>query len=156
MTIHATTDLPTVETEAAPQTKGTDLRWDPVYLRGEKIMLAQFPEGALKELVQEICSPHRQWRRKAACSGLGPEQFYPAGGEEYSGVLAARIGPRVCHECPVRISCLAEGLGERHGIWGGLSIKQRSAVKKMLSVMIGSPVEPPASTATYALWAEQW
>jgi hypothetical protein len=35
-------------------------------------------------------------------------------------------------ECPVRIQCLlyAEGNDEQHGIWGGLSHRERNALKR--------------------------
>jgi hypothetical protein len=35
-------------------------------------------------------------------------------------------------ECPVRLECLlyAEGNDEQHGIWGGLSHRERNALKR--------------------------
>jgi hypothetical protein len=35
-------------------------------------------------------------------------------------------------ECPVRVACLlyAEGNDEQHGIWGGLSHRERNALKR--------------------------
>lgn len=66
------------------------------------------------------------WMRFAACRGMDTEEFYPPRG----GNLA---GPRaVCGECPVREECrdYAIANNDHLGIWGGLSGKQRRAVRR--------------------------
>lgn len=67
------------------------------------------------------------WRDEAACLETDPEWFFPTTGGD-NGVH----GKRVCFEsCAVRLQCLAYALeaGEEHGIWGGLSAKERAALK---------------------------
>ena len=66
-----------------------------------------------------------EWRRDAACLGAGPNAFYPERGED---VLAAKA---VCAECPVKQDCLDYALETRQlfGIWGGLSERQRRALR---------------------------
>lgn len=66
------------------------------------------------------------WRDSAACRDSDPQLFFPAGkgGGPVAQVKAARA---VCARCPVRIPCLefaVEG-GDRHGVFGGLSERQR-------------------------------
>lgn len=61
------------------------------------------------------------WRDRARCAEADPEAFYPDKGESS---LAAK---RICARCDVRDDCLQEALerGERFGIWGGTSPRQR-------------------------------
>ena len=49
--------------------------------------------------------------------------FFPPVG----GVRQAREAKQVCAGCPVRDDCLADALttGTSHGIWGGLSVRER-------------------------------
>lgn len=64
------------------------------------------------------------WHRDAACVGLGDE-FYPDWG------CSTRTAKRICTGCPVRRECLAYALasGERWGIWGGASERDRRRMK---------------------------
>lgn len=63
------------------------------------------------------------WTARALCSRADPDLWFP--GEEDHELAAAAI--EVCSRCPVRADCLAHALaiGERHGIWGGLTPTQR-------------------------------
>lgn len=69
----------------------------------------------------EVTLPGDLWRRDAACSHVDPELFYP----EKGGSAAA--AKRICEGCPVRAECLVWALerGERFGVWGGLSERER-------------------------------
>ncbi|MHC0431483.1 WhiB family transcriptional regulator [Streptomyces sp. O3] len=59
----------------------------------------------------------------ARCDGIDPELFFPEHGNQH-GAGEARA---ICAECPVREACLAYAVetGERFGIFGGLSYRQR-------------------------------
>ncbi len=63
----------------------------------------------------------RPWVVFGACRDVDPDLFFPAGREEESHALA------LCASCPVRQECLDYALeaGERFGIWGGMTEKQR-------------------------------
>lgn len=78
--------------------------------------------------VIEIDLLRPRWMRNAACRGQGFDPWFPADevGEE---AAAAR---RVCIGCPVRPECLDYALvaGIRHGLWGGLSAKERRALTR--------------------------
>lgn len=67
------------------------------------------------------------WHDQAACRGMGTTLFFPSRGQITSTAL------RVCDRCPVRIECREWALanGERHGIWGGLSERQRRQVRRI-------------------------
>ncbi|OZM74014.1 hypothetical protein CFN78_06925 [Amycolatopsis antarctica] len=64
------------------------------------------------------------WMTGALCAQTDPEEFYP----EKGGSTAA--AKRICQACDVRVVCLAYALdrGERHGIWGGVSERDRRAM----------------------------
>lgn len=66
------------------------------------------------------------WVADAVCPKADPDAFFPAAGFKATGAKA------VCAECPVRVECLEFALrtGERHGVWGGLSERERSKLKR--------------------------
>lgn len=70
--------------------------------------------------------PRQDWHDNALCAQTDPDMFYPDKGQ---GPGPAR---EVCMACHVRPSCLEHALdnGESQGIWGGMTPKERAAVKR--------------------------
>lgn len=70
------------------------------------------------------------WGERAACRGLDPELFHPDRGE------VVDPAKRICFGCPVRDECLTYALVhfEKHGIWGGLSERERRPLRRRLAV----------------------
>jgi WhiB family redox-sensing transcriptional regulator len=70
-----------------------------------------------------------EWQIHAACRGLGDEYFFPADTNERGRYKLAReqTAKSICASCPVSGACLAWalGVGEMHGIWGGLTATER-------------------------------
>lgn len=66
------------------------------------------------------------WQRLANCLGLDPDVFFPERG------ASTREAKEVCRSCVVRAECLdfAVANGERFGIWGGLSERERRKVRR--------------------------
>lgn len=66
------------------------------------------------------------WYGDAACPSTDPEAFYPEKGG------STQPDKAVCLSCSVRSKCLAYALerNEAHGVWGGLSEKQRRQLKR--------------------------
>ena len=60
------------------------------------------------------------------CADKPPSLFFPSDGV---GVDVAR---RICADCPVKSECLEYALanGEKFGIWGGLSERERRRILK--------------------------
>lgn len=60
------------------------------------------------------------WTRDALCAQIGGDEWFPEKGEP------SRPAKNICRECPVAAQCLEYALrnGERHGIWGGVSVAQ--------------------------------
>jgi hypothetical protein len=59
------------------------------------------------------------WEDAAACRGQDPELWFdPA---------TFRQAKAICHDCPVRMLCLAEAYARREplGVWGGLTPEER-------------------------------
>jgi WhiB family redox-sensing transcriptional regulator len=69
------------------------------------------------------------WMDDAACAGLDPGLFFPELGEEGDSVVQAKA---VCETCPVQAECLEFSVVnfEKHGIWGGLTEKQRRRLRQ--------------------------
>jgi len=66
------------------------------------------------------------WLDRARCAESDPELFYPEARE------AAPVAKSICNACEVRDECLAAALAGRepHGIWGGLTYRERLAVAR--------------------------
>lgn len=68
----------------------------------------------------------RTWQSKANCMGVDPELFFPERG------ASTREAKEVCRGCVVKGDCLEYALanGEKFGIWGGLSERERRKVRR--------------------------
>ncbi len=66
------------------------------------------------------------WKAAGACKGLDPDIFFPERGSSTAAPKA------VCARCPVRDICLEVALrnGEKFGIWGGLSERERRRMRR--------------------------
>ena len=69
----------------------------------------------------DVLSEIPDWRKDALCAETDPEVFFPEKGG------SARWAKSICAVCDVREQCLAEALvnGERYGIWGGVTERDR-------------------------------
>jgi WhiB family transcriptional regulator, redox-sensing transcriptional regulator len=68
----------------------------------------------------------RAWQRQANCMGVDPDLFFPERG------ASTREAKEVCRGCVVREDCLEYALanGEKFGIWGGLSERERRKIRR--------------------------
>jgi hypothetical protein len=70
------------------------------------------------------------WRRQRACRSLAPDELFP---EDEFGNEPNYPPPNVawiCQACPVRAECLADGMNEEYGIFGGMTGYQRSLINR--------------------------
>lgn len=75
-----------------------------------------------------------EWFERAACRGFaelhgGAERdlvFFPHSG------MSVRAGRELCADCPVKVECLDYALDARikHGIWGGLTERERRTLRR--------------------------
>jgi WhiB family redox-sensing transcriptional regulator len=70
--------------------------------------------------------PDRSWMSQANCLGVEPDLFFPERGE------SVKEAKTVCSDCGVRRRCLEYALvnGEKFGIWGGMSERERRKIRK--------------------------
>ena len=65
---------------------------------------------------------------------MGTVLFFDAEDADSRGALESQA-KAVCSNCQVRLKCLEHALGknEKHGIWGGMTSKERAAFKRRAS-----------------------
>lgn len=81
--------------------------------------------------------PVEPWKADAKCYGYDPDMWFPPRDKSQYSVIADKA-KAICYgrdgkpECPVRIECLmyAERNNETFGIWGGMSHRERSALRR--------------------------
>lgn len=77
------------------------------------------------------------WKDRAKCLNMDTEMFFPPREKDKYKEVADKA-KAVCFgkdgqpACPVRLECLlyADSWDEQHGIWGGLSHRERNALKR--------------------------
>ena len=76
------------------------------------------------------------WRDRAACRGPETGLFFPPSTAERRDERDARErrAKAICVQCAVRSECLdyALGVGEVHGIWGGLNETERRGLRETI------------------------
>ncbi len=83
----------------------------------------------------------RSWQIRANCMGVDPELFYPERGS------STREAKEVCRGCVVRQECLDYAIdnGERFGVWGGMSERERRGVRRARARLPHGLAAAPAS-----------
>lgn len=73
---------------------------------------------------------HQDWQDLANCLGVDPDLFFPERG------ASTREAKEVCKGCVVRGDCLEFALvnGEKFGIWGGMSERERRRIRRQRSL----------------------
>jgi WhiB family transcriptional regulator, redox-sensing transcriptional regulator len=68
----------------------------------------------------------RRWQERANCLGVDPDLFFPERG------ASTKEAKGVCNSCEVRLDCLEYALrhGEKFGIWGGMSERERRRLRR--------------------------
>ena len=72
------------------------------------------------------------WKKKGRCVGVDQDLFFPERG------ASTRLAKAVCRRCDVQEECLeyAVNNGEKFGIWGGLSERERRAIRKKRGIVL--------------------
>lgn len=93
------------------------------------------------------------WMDRAACRDADPAAMFPTDNDD-GGIAAAKD---TCQGCPVLGQCLgyALDLGERWGVWGGLTYDERKAVRRRerraVSAAVSRACEPVRATGSAVL-----
>ena len=77
---------------------------------------------------------NNKWKLRGACRGLDADIFFPDRG------ASTRLAKTVCRRCEVQEECLEYAVNnrEKFGIWGGLSERERRAIRKQRALVINS------------------
>jgi WhiB family redox-sensing transcriptional regulator len=80
----------------------------------------------LEELREALVVGDLSWQDGANCRGANADLFFPERG------ASTRAAKAICRECAVRADCLefAISTGEKFGIWGGMSERERRRVRR--------------------------
>ena len=92
---------------------------------GYGLAVQAIKDGELDELVQPTGS-------SPACAAEDPELFYPITEVGEAARRQIEAAKAVCQRCPLLQECRAGALArhEEFGVWGGLSEKERRALKR--------------------------
>ncbi len=79
-----------------------------------------------RELIDALAIEPVGWREYASCLGANKDLFFPDRG------ASTRVAKQICAGCQVRIECLEYAVvrGEKFGIWGGLSERERRKIRR--------------------------
>lgn len=97
------------------------------------------------EYISELTNPKPHpydddpdWQKRGACYGQGPTLWFPPRGTPRRLIREAK---RICAGCDIKQRCLEYALwhGERSGIWGGLTEKERRTLKTQITVVRKPP-----------------
>ena len=82
-------------------------------------------------------SEARVWQEYANCLGVDPDLFFPERG------ASPTEANEVCRGCIVREDCLEYALqtGEKFGIWGGMSERERRRIRRARAIARRAAVE---------------
>ena len=82
----------------------------------------------MREMLIQLEVDHgdRRWQERANCLGVDPDLFFPERG------ASTKEAKSVCHGCEVQPECLEYALrhGEKFGIWGGMSERERRRIRR--------------------------
>ncbi len=70
------------------------------------------------------------WQDLANCRGANADLFFPERG------ASTRTAKGICRQCTVREECLEFAIvnGEKFGIWGGLSERERRKIRRQRAI----------------------
>ena len=89
------------------------------------------PMSQTSHRFEGLLIPEGQWRSFAACRSADPDLFFPIS-DSGPALEQAVEAKAICATCRVRRECLAFALRTEqvHGIWGGTTEHERSAVRR--------------------------
>lgn len=98
--------------------------------RGASVTPTPFAVRSLSRMINGLSAVRapRGWAL-AACLNVDPEAFFPEKG--FQTPAAVKVAKNICATCPARQACLdfAMESREKYGIWGGMTAKERKALR---------------------------
>lgn len=83
-----------------------------------------------RTLIEALAIDDLSWQDYSSCRGADADLFFPERG------ASTRKAKSICAACEVRVECLEFAIvsGEKFGIWGGLSERERRRIRKERSI----------------------
>ena len=83
------------------------------------------------KLIEALVLDRLSWQDSANCSGADQDLFFPERG------ASTRKAKAICAACSVKDECLEFAItqGERFGIWGGLSERERRKIRRQRALV---------------------
>ena len=83
-------------------------------------------ESSLRTVLVPGENEDLSWQEDALCAQVDPELFFPEKGQP------SRDAKKICAGCEVRKQCLqwAIATNQRHGVWGGLTSRERNILAR--------------------------
>lgn len=101
---------------------------------------------ALDDIYKKQGRSLRTFASEALCKDMDTHVFYPGRAGEVGGwnredAVKVNQAKAICAQCPVQAQCLAHALkfDELYGVWGGMSSKERSRLKRRHPYFRGMP-----------------
>ena len=94
----------------------------------EERVVARYRRRARNPLPPAARADAWQWQLRARCRGMDSAVFFPKIDRGPAMLRQAARAKAICRQCPVITDCRRHALdvGERHGIWGGLTTTERA------------------------------
>ena len=85
----------------------------------------------LSTLIEALAVDELSWQDFANCRGADADLFFPERG------ASTRKAKSICAACEVKTDCLEFAIvqGEKFGIWGGMSERERRKVRRERSLI---------------------
>lgn len=82
------------------------------------------------KLIEALAVGELAWQDYANCRGADADLFFPERG------ASTRKAKAICNACDVKLECLDFAIvqGEKFGIWGGMSERERRRVRRQRTV----------------------
>ncbi len=82
------------------------------------------------KLIEALATDELSWQDYANCRGADADLFFPERG------ASTRRAKSICAACEVKADCLEYAIvnGEKFGIWGGMSERERRRVRKQRQI----------------------
>ena len=89
-----------------------------------------FPAKYLEDCACENPRPRVAWWHVAACAHESLSVMFPM--PDDTGHIDVHTPKLICRDCPVQAECRHQAIGnnEEHGIWGGLTTRERFSIKR--------------------------
>lgn len=96
--------------------------------------------------MNETEKPSYEWTEQAACKGKPRDWWFPTHPITKDIYRTMHQAMDICRACPVKDACLEHALHWEHfGIWGGITERRRSAIRRMRGIKVRSPYEVVAA-----------